>query len=343
MAELAVRHDVAWWVRRALPDTAPITARQALDDATRAVALSALAGAGQLSRLMQVLETANVRAVAYKGPALAADVHGDLGARRFTDLDVLIAERDRDRAQQALLAAGYLRPEDYRDAEARFYSAWEGVAHLQRDGELPVELHWRCQAPRYGAPQDPAAVVERAVACGVGGARVLVPAPTDLALLLALHGVKHAWTSLLWITDFASALARPAFDWAAFEARSHQWRVTRAVHYALLVADALLHPVVPPALLARARADARAVRLADEAVSGVRSLSHTPNAGRESTARYDLQWLDGTWARLRYLALAAALPTPQERHVARLPDALLPLAYPVRAWRLARHAFGRRA
>jgi len=46
---------------------------------------------------------------------------------------------------------------------------------------------------------------------------------------------------------------------------------------------------------------------------------------------------------VRYLALAAALPTPQERTRAPLPDALLPLVYPMRAWRLMRHALGRRA
>lgn len=346
VADLAVRHDVTWWVRRALPEGAPLQARQALEDASRAVAMAALAGAGELARLMRVLAAADVRAVAYKGPALAADVHGELAVRRFTDLDILVAEHDRDRAQGAMLAAGYRRPDGYRDAEARFYSTWEGVVHLQRDGELPVEVHWRCQAPRYGAPQDPAPVVARAVSCGVGGSQVLVPAPVDLAVLLALHGVKHAWTSLLWVVDFAEAVARPGFDWAGFEARAHEWGVARAAHDALLVAHSLLHSVVPPALLSRARADARAVRLADEAVSGLRTADVTPNAspnaGRESTARYDLQWLNGPWARARYLALAAVLPTPQERQLARLPDALLPLAYPLRAWRLARHAFGRR-
>jgi hypothetical protein len=56
-----------------------------------------------------------------------------------------------------------------------------------------------------------------------------------------------------------------------------------------------------------------------------------------------LQRLDGAWAQARYLALAAALPTPQERAMAPRLDALLPLAYPMRAWRLLRNAVGRRA
>jgi hypothetical protein len=48
----------------------------------------------------------------------------------------------------------------------------------------------------------------------------------------------------------------------------------------------------------------------------------------------------GTWARLRYVTLAATLPTPRERRALRLPDALLPLAYPLRVARVLGHAVG---
>ena len=47
--------------------------------------------------------------------------------------------------------------------------------------------------------------------------------------------------------------------------------------------------------------------------------------------------------KLRSLWLSVVLPTPQERRLVRLPEALVPLAYPVRAWRLLRHAWGARA
>lgn len=345
VADLALRHDVPWWVHSALPRTAAADgARETLGDAVRALALNALSGVGQLCELVGMLRQAGVPVVAYKGPALAADVHGDITARRFTDLDVLIASRDRDRARGVLIANGYASPQGYTAREDRFYSAWEGVTHFERpDAPLPVELHWRVQAPRYGAPQDPAMAMIGARDVAVGGAAVPLPAIEVQAVLVALHGVKHAWTSLLWVADFAHAVDRAPFDWARFAGLAQAWRVSRAVHIALLVARELLALDIPAEPLARAMADREAVALAREAAQGLLSGTASPNAGRESTARYDLRWLDGSWARLRYLTLAAAMPTPQERKLVRLPDALLPLAYPVRAWRLIQHAVGRRA
>lgn len=338
---LAVRHDVGWWVTRALPPSAPSVVRQSLEARVRRIAAASLAGTHALLELMTALQRSGVSAVAYKGPALAADAHDDLGARYFTDLDVLVAARDRARAEQALVALGYAPSVNYTAREAQVYTRWEGVSHFQRaPGALPVELHWRVQAPRYGAPQDPAAIVARARSCTVAGQAVPVPALEDLAVLLAVHGVKHAWISLLWVVDFAAAVGRVGFDWNAFDRVASAWGVRRAVHNALLVSHSLLSLEVPPRWLARAQRDANAVALAADAVRALLSDAERPNDGLESTPAYDLRWLDGSWAKLRYLVLAAALPTPQERRAVRLPDALLPLAVPVRLGRLVGRAFG---
>lgn len=344
VTRLALAHDVGWWVLRAMPSAGvPDDVRAPLREAIRAVAVSALSGARQAAAVNDALDAAGVRAVAYKGPALAVDVHGDVGARWFTDLDLLIAEADRDRAVHALRAVGYASPAGLSARAERVYSRWEGVAHLARGDDLPVELHWRCQAPRYGGPQDPADVVARARPCGLGGGSVLVPAPEDLGVLLALHGVKHGWTSLMWVADFVAAVSRPGFDWAIFMSRGGAWGVGRALRYALLVGHELAALDMPSEVRVAAHADGRAAFLARAVSARLTLARHVPDIGAESTPRYDLQWLEGAWAQARYLALAAVLPTPQERATARLPDALLPLAYPVRAWRLVRHALGRRA
>lgn len=344
VARFAEAHEVAWWVARALPRAGvPDDVRATLVAGVHLAALHALAGARQLAELSRVLCEAGVRVAAYKGPALSSDVHGDLGARRFSDLDLLVSESDRDRARRAVTAAGYAPPDGLSEREVRFYSRWEGVAHFARADDLPVELHWRCQAPRYGGPQDPVAIVARAQPCTLGGGTVLVPSAEDLGVLLALHGVKHAWGYLLWMADFAAAVSRAGFDWSLFVSRAASWGVRRAMHYAVLLAHDLVALDVPDWLLRAARNDARAAFLARAVAARLTLVFDAPDIGAESTAGYDLRWLDGAWAKVRYLALAIGLPTPEERRLVRLPDALLPLAYPVRAWRLVRHARGRHA
>jgi hypothetical protein len=339
----ARRHDVVWWVVRALPATGvPEDVRAGLLKAAQETVIESLVGARQLAELLRLLEHGGVRAVAYKGPALAADVHGDVGARHFDDLDVLIARGDRQRATAVLRDAGYVPPAGFTLREERFYSRWEGVAHFTRADDLPLELHWRCQATRYGGPSDPAAVLDEARWCPLGGGRVRVPSAEDLGVLLALHGAKHAWRLLLWVADFGAAVSRGGFDWDRFMRRASAWRVRRAAHYALLVAHDLNGIVAPPSLMNAARDDMQTARLARAVVARHLGDPAAADVGGDSEVRYDLQWLDGARARLRYLTLAAVLPTPRDREVARFPDALLPLAYPVRAWRLLTHMRERR-
>ncbi len=343
VVRLAASHGVTWWVVRALPATGvPAAARASAADTARRVAVHALAGARQVAELCGTLAARDIRAVAYKGPALAAELHGDVGARDFADLDLLIAAADRDRTVAALRAAGYESAARYTAREERTYSRWEGATQLARDGAAPVELHWRVQAPRYGGPQDPRDLVARARAVALGGGAVLVPQPEDLCVLLALHGVKHAWSSLLWLADFVAAASRPALDWVAVSGRAAEWGVGRTLHCALLFAREMTGLELPGAVRAAAEADTAALALARDVAVHLTGAPGAVDLGGESTLRYDLRWLEGRWARARYLALAAMLPTPRDREALRLPDALLPLAYPWRAVRLLRHLLGRR-
>ncbi|MBI2407091.1 MAG: nucleotidyltransferase family protein [Gemmatimonadetes bacterium] len=340
---LAQEQDVVWWVARALPASAPDEVHGAIAESMRAQALGALAGAQQLLSLMTVMREAGIRAAAYKGPSLAIDLHGDLTARRFCDLDILVARRDIDRALRAIGDAGYAQPPGLTERAEHFYSRWEGVMHRVRGDGLPVELHWRCLAARYGGPGDPEALLARTRACSLGGSRVEVPDQTDLAVLLALHGVKHAWRLLLWVVDYSAAVDRPDFDWDAYLARARGWGVRRAVLYAALVAQAIAGVPLPRRVEVAARGDRAAVLLAAAIVARHREARATDIVGGDSEPRYDLRWQDGVLAKLRYLALAAALPTPRDLDAVHLPDRWLLLSYAVRAYRLMWHAMGRRS
>src|SRR5690348_4980848 len=89
----------------------------------------------------------NIRAIALKGPALAASVYGNIGFREFSDLDFLV------RRDQVITAAHVLMNE-------KFISEFEPTAATQesflntqcemvlmRDDSILVEIHWAF-APR---------------------------------------------------------------------------------------------------------------------------------------------------------------------------------------------------
>ena len=61
----------------------------------------------QLSALVRDFRAADIPAIPYKGPTLAALAYGDVGLRVFGDLDILIQEKDVGRAVDLMVARGY--------------------------------------------------------------------------------------------------------------------------------------------------------------------------------------------------------------------------------------------
>src|SRR5262245_37335179 len=61
----------------------------------------------ELLKLLRLFETHEILAVPYKGPTLAATAYGNLSLRQFGDLDILVHERDYQRAQHLLIGQGF--------------------------------------------------------------------------------------------------------------------------------------------------------------------------------------------------------------------------------------------
>jgi len=63
----------------------------------------------ELFSLVERLRDAGVEPICFKGPVLAMGIFGDLGLRGFRDLDILVRDRDLQRALQCLQDHGYER------------------------------------------------------------------------------------------------------------------------------------------------------------------------------------------------------------------------------------------
>lgn len=74
--------------------------------------MAALANNMPLRRAMKdaacALDNAGVQAIVYKGQEYLDRIYGDLGARPMADVDLLVRERDAERAEAALLGAGFV-------------------------------------------------------------------------------------------------------------------------------------------------------------------------------------------------------------------------------------------
>ena len=202
--------------------------------------------AGRLVELLRLLAAEDIRAIAYKGPAIAVVAYGSINMRQFWDLDLLVHPRDYRRARDLLLSRG-----DYR---LRANYGWE-CSLIDRTGIVFVDLH------RYIAPDVwPGALWfdrlwkrRQNVACA-GGIQTL--SAEDLLVVLTIQLRKDAWETkevrLSKICDVAELLrSQPALDWDAVSAAARRLGCQRALSLALTVARELLGAPVNAAIAGR--------------------------------------------------------------------------------------------
>lgn len=340
VVDQADRHGVLPLLHRHVVATAdrsvPPEVVSGLAEATRRITWRNAGLAIVLRRLVELLERDGVEAIPFKGPTLAAAVYGDVGLRQFTDLDLLVRERDVPRARARLVAEGF-RPDRLVSAApeglllARHY---EYPFQRDRDGVM-VELQWRVVPPHFPLPLDYTRLWARRGWVALAGGRVPGLSPEDLLIVLCVHGTKHLWRRLIWACDVGELLRRhPGLDWAYIVETCDRLGARRLLAVSLLVVDRLIGAPAPGTVMAAAAADRAAMRLAERVTTDL-----VDGPCREPSPLESTRFLLGVRERWRdRVAHGARLLTgisPGDLASASLPRRLWVLYYPLRAWRLA--------
>ena len=292
---------------------------------------------GELLRLLQALNESGVSAVAYKGPATAARLYGNISLRQFCDLDVLVRESDVWKATELLIASGFephfIIPLKKQEAFIRL----SYVRLFRREaGRILVELHWRI-APRFFAVRfDTAALWPRLETIKIRGANVSVPGAEDLLLMLCVHGAKDCWEKLEWVTCVAELIhGKPELDWQLIWRQSRQMRCERMLRLGLLLAHDLLDAPLPVEALDRIRESRELSARARAVVQDF--FSESPRRRTFSfKLTFHLALKDKALDKLRHCARLALTTTPVDWAMTPLPRSLS-FVYPLlRAARLTK-------
>jgi Uncharacterised nucleotidyltransferase len=137
---------------------------------------------------------AEIEVMPLKGPVLAESLYGDIALRPSDDLDLLVRREDFARAESILLQNRF-NPTDETDDYHRMF---------QRNN-LIIELHFDLASPR-GLRFDVNEIWNRSEPAEFRGRSIRVMSGSDRALYLCLHGLKHGFMRLVWISDVDRAL-----------------------------------------------------------------------------------------------------------------------------------------
>jgi hypothetical protein len=295
--------------------------------------------AASVSDSVSSLAGAGVPLIVLKGLPLACSLYLDPALRPSFDLDLLIRPADLAVALEVLARSGYTPAPHMARYPASTLLRLDCEIVLQHPRRMPIELHWAISPDDYPFRVDPELMWRSRTIIEMDGAPVPVLGRECQLVYLTVHGAKHAWTRLLWLSDIARAIDK-GIDWSEALRLGAESGCTRPLHLGLVLSHSLLGAAVPEAILEQARADPAVVTAAGEAGSRFRRIPPAEPSSIERTA-FNARLAHGVLAKARHWAAMFVTPKDEDFSRWRLPARLFWLYRPLRLQRvLVKH--GRR-
>jgi hypothetical protein len=203
----------------------------------------------ELRAVAGVMAREKVPLLALKGVAYLVAGLPPCGWRNLSDIDLLVPERDIERAERALLGAGWEASAEFDSYDQHYYRDWmhEIPPLVHRDRQTEVDLHHNLAPPVSRIRIDAAKLWEHAEMVGDAyGLTVRVLSPPDILLHNAVHLFMNDELrgGLRDVVDFRDlfehfARAMPGFEQRLL-ARSRLLGCGRPLYYAVSTAHRLL-------------------------------------------------------------------------------------------------------
>jgi putative nucleotidyltransferase-like protein len=323
------------------PDALPTAAFTQLQAQFHANAGHNLFLTGELLRVLQLLEAHGLPALPFKGPTLAVSVYSNLALRQFSDVDLLVHERDYRSAQRLLMTHGYQLTKDF-DFESSLVQDTRRVAVDLHRGIVPHQFHCSLDFERLWTYRQPVSLI---------GTTISTLAPEDLLMVLCMQVSRDTWgalfkpcerryDSLLKFCDIAELLqVSPGMDWDRVLADTRRFGAQRMLLFGLRVASELLGTTLPQVLRSRVQAHPTIsgltahtrAQLFDEADASA-TTSLTPERFHFAIRE---RWQDKVFPYL-YAGALLIVPSEKDRMFLPLPGYLTILYYVIRPFRALR-------
>jgi hypothetical protein len=160
------------------------------------------------AEVLAAFEAAGVEALLLKGPALAILLYGADQQRRYSDVDLLTAPHDLERAEEVLLGLGFGNSCDNNGIDdiggVVHAETWTRTAPGSNDQTM-IDLHRRLPGARATPAMAWAALAARRTSIEIGGGRAPVLDQAGQAMHLAMHAAQHGPAFPKHVDELASS------------------------------------------------------------------------------------------------------------------------------------------
>lgn len=189
----------------------------------------ALGQSAELVCLVKLLADQNIGTVALKGPILALELYGDLGARQSKDLDLVIRPEDIFKADKILQEQGYKRAH-LSAKQLKSHLDWsKDFVYWHPKKQICLELHWKLFQDWECFSVFDVALQETELS----GIKIKHLSPDYNLLYLCTHGCESAWSSSKWALDIQKLLAKYDLNWQLIWQEAERWDLERVLEEGL--------------------------------------------------------------------------------------------------------------
>lgn len=160
----------------------------------------------EMERVVNALETEQIKTLVLKGPVLAESLYGDLSLRTSKDLDIFVPIDELDHVKDLLMKKGYVFKKDLPPVLNEWKWRWHHVSCIHHQSAIQIEIHWRLSHDSGKEPSFDELWTRRRLS-NLTSKPVYFLGNEDLFLYLITHGSRHGWNRLRWLVDIDKMLS----------------------------------------------------------------------------------------------------------------------------------------
>src|SRR5215213_1568648 len=291
---------------------------------------------GKQLSIYKLFKENSIPVALFKGALLAHIAYGEISLRQAGDIDLLIARHDFAQARRLLESLGYEMTPRLTPAQLASHLNNHCEIQFMRDEWLTViDLHWELAPGSFVFAVTADEVMSRLQTASLAGTTVETFGAEDLVLYQAMHGAKHLWRRLEWISCLAETLrATTAINWDTLADRAVTAHATRILALGLRLIEQFSDVPLPAHMLNSVDPDKAMQRMAIE----IRTQLFTTFGPAESTETnlYNLRIMDRKRDALASALRSILVPTLPDWQSLALPASLHSFYYAYRPLRLSK-------
>jgi hypothetical protein len=317
-------------------DLVPVNIRSLIKREAVANTQTVLHLVGKQLKLYRLFKDRDIRVAVLKGSALAQSAYRDISLRQAGDIDVLISRADFARAKTLLESLGYQMTPSLTAAQLSSHLATNCEIQFVRDDWFTVvDLHWALAPKNFVFKLDTDELLSRLQPVTIAATKIETLATEDLIVYLSMHGAKHLWRGLEWISSLGELIrSAESIAWDTVVTRADKAHGTRMLALGLRLAENVSRVEIPVEVLRAVDRDESSKQMAQNILL---EIFDAPTAAASTeTNLYNLKIMDRKRDALVSALRAIFIPTMTDWSTLNLPPALHSLYYAYRPLRLSR-------